>query len=167
MAGGRDRSRVLCLSGHSGITGVATEFSNNDRCTHRDDRGRDIASVILSPMDGRVVEFVRTSLDARQVAVETRLQALWGGQGSLFRVSTDVPRHDTVMSSALLHGRIPPTLAAGVPRVHSCAKERSYYFTAWLDAWAHQDQSLHGGSGRSGVGRQVGNTEVTRRQYRL
>ncbi len=48
-------------------------------------------------MEDRVVEFVRTSLNARRVAVESRLQALWGGQGFLLRVSTDLPGRETVI----------------------------------------------------------------------
>ncbi|ASJ73037.1 phosphotransferase [Granulosicoccus antarcticus] len=52
---------------------------------------------MVTAMQERVIEFVKESLNASQVAVDEQLQALWGAQGFLLRLSTDVPGHETVI----------------------------------------------------------------------
>lgn len=90
-------------------------------------------------MENQVVEWVRASLGARQVTLESRLQALWGGQGFLLRVSTDVPEHDTVIVKCIApshdsaHPRGWNTTQSFQRKAHSYAVE-----CHWYEHYAHR-----------------------------
>lgn len=93
----------------------------------------------MNSMEDKVVGFVRTSLGAQQVAVETQLQALWGGQGCLFRVRTDVPEHGTLIVKC-----IAPSADTSHPRGWNTSrsfqrKQRSYEVEChWYEHFAHR-----------------------------
>ena len=45
----------------------------------------------------RAIDFVKKALDAQKVEIHSHLQALWSGQGHVFRLTTNVPSHQQVV----------------------------------------------------------------------
>ncbi len=54
-------------------------------------------SILTSPAEARIVDFVKKSLKAHRVHIHSYLQELWGGQGHIIRLVTDVPAREQVI----------------------------------------------------------------------